>query len=236
MGAAPHVIFGPRGAGKATGPVFALVMGLGLAAGAASHAAERFPTLTPDQMTPAQRKVAEEIMAGPRKGLGGPFNTWLRSPELADKLQQVGEHLRFHSSVPPRLNEFAILLTARAWDADYEWAAHYPLALKAGLNPAIAADVATGRRPAGMAADETAVYDFVTELRATHRVSDPIYAAAQKVLGDQGVVDLVALSGYYDLVSMTLNVGQVAAPKDGPRLPPPGRRAKPHFGKVGFEP
>src|SRR4051812_43022622 len=190
----------------------AIALGLGLTGGlgmTAAGAAERFPTLTLDQMTPAQRKVAEAIMAGPRKGLGGPFNTWMRSPDLADKLQQVGEHLRFHSSVPPRLNEFAILLTARAWDADYEWSAHYPRALRAGLTPAIAADVPQGKRPAGMAPDETAVYDFVTELRATHRVSDPTYAAAQKVLGDQGVVDLVALSGYYDLVSMTLNVGQV---------------------------
>jgi len=203
-------------------PVFAAAMGLGIAAGAAG-AAERFPTLTPDQMTPAQRKVAEAIVAGPRKSLGGPFNTWLRSPELADRLQQVGEHVRFRSSVPPRLNEFAILLTARAWDADYEWSAHYPLALKAGLKAAIADDVAAGRRPAGMAADETAVYDFVTELRRTHRVSDPTYAAAKAVLGDQGVVDLIALSGYYDLVSMTLNVAQVAAPADGAKLPPAAR-------------
>ena len=205
--------------GKTTGPVFAAAMGLGIAAGAAG-AAERFPTLTPDQMTPAQRKVAEAIQAGPRKSLGGPFNTWLRSPELADKLQQVGEHIRFHSSVPARLNEFAILITARAWDADYEWSAHYPLAMTAGLNPAIAADLAQGRRPAAMAADEVAVYDFVTELRRTHRVSDPTYAAALSVLGDQGIVDLVALCGYYDLVSMTLNTAQVAAPADGPKLPP----------------
>lgn len=206
--------------GKTKGSVLAALMGLGIAAGAGARAAERFPTLTPDQMTPEQRKVADAIVAGPRKGLGGPFNTWLRSPELADKLQKVGEHLRFHSSVPPRLNEFAILLTARAWDADYEWSAHYPLALKAGLSPAIADDVAHGRRPVGMAADETAVYDFVTELRATHRVSDPTYAAAHKTLGDQGIVDLVALSGYYDLVSMTLNTAQVAAATDGPKLPP----------------
>src|ERR1700704_6333488 len=142
--------------GKTTGPVFAAAMGIGIAAGGASGAAERFPILKPEQMTPAQRKVADAILAGPRKGLGGPFNTWLRSPELADKLQQVGEHLRFHSSVPPRLNEFAILLTARAWDADYEWSAHYPLALKAGLNPAVAAAVADGKRPAGMAAAATA--------------------------------------------------------------------------------
>jgi len=206
---------------KPTGPVFAAALGLGIAAAGASGAAERFPTLTPDQMTPAQRKVADAIVAGPRKSLGGPFNTWLRSPELADRLQQVGEHLRFHSSVPPRLNEFAILITARAWDADYEWSAHYPLALKAGLKPAIAADLAAGRRPAGMAADETAVYDFVTELRRAHRVSDPTYVSARAVLGDQGIVDLVALCGYYDLVSMTLNVAQVAAPADGPQLPAP---------------
>lgn len=208
---------------KTTGPVFAAAIGLGIAAGAMAQAADRFPTLAPEQMTPAQRKVADAIMAGPRKSLGGPFNAWLRSPELADKLQQVGEHLRFHSTIPSRLNEFAILITARAWDAGYEWSAHYPLAMKAGLKPGIAADLASGRRPKGMAADETAVYDFVTELRRTHRVSDPTYAAAQKVLGDQGIVDLVALSGYYDLVSMTLNTAQVAAAADGPQLPRRGR-------------
>jgi 4-carboxymuconolactone decarboxylase len=209
---------------KSTGPVFAAAMGLGIAAGGAGAAAERFATLAPDQMTPAQRKVADAIVAGPRKSLGGPFNTWLRSPELADKLQQVGEHIRFHSSVPPRLNEFAILLTARAWDAEYEWSAHYPLALKAGLSPAVAADIAADKRPTGMAADEAAVYDFVTELRATHRVSDPTYAAAKAVLGDQGIVDLVALCGYYGLVSMTLNTAQVSAPADGPQLPPRPKR------------
>jgi 4-carboxymuconolactone decarboxylase len=218
---------GNTGGGKTTGPVFAAVMGLTIATGGiAARAAERFPTLTPDQMTPAQRKVADAILAGPRKGLGGPFNTWLRSPELADKLQQVGEHLRFHSSVPPKLNEFAILITARAWDADYEWSAHYPLAIKAGLQPSVAADLASGIRPGAMSPDETAVYDFVTELRRAHRVSDPAYAAAHKVLGDQGIVDLVALSGYYDLVSMTLNTAQVAAPADGPQLPPSSKRAK----------
>lgn len=208
--------------GKRTGRVVAAAFGLGLAASAASGA-ERFPILSPEQMTPAQRQVADAIQAGPRKGLGGPFNAWLRSPALADKLQQVGEHLRFHASVPARLNEFAILITARAWDADYEWYAHYPLALKAGLKPEVAADLARGERPRGMAADEAAIYDFVTELRRTHKVSDPTYDAAHKVLGDQGVIDLMALSGYYDLVSMTLNTAQVATPADGP-LPLSSRR------------
>jgi len=211
--------------GKTKGAAIAAAMGVGLVSAGASGAAERFPTLSLDQMTPAQRKVAEAIAAGPRKSLGGPFNTWLRSPDMADKLQQVGEQVRFRSSVPPRLNEFAILLTARAWDAEYEWSAHYPLAMKAGLRPSIAADVAAGRRPAGMAADEAAVYDFMAELRRSHRVSDPTYAAARAVLNDQGIVDLIALAGYYDLVSMTLNVAQVAAPADGPKLPPPPKGA-----------
>ena len=197
----------------------AAAVSLGLAAGAAG-AAERFPTLTPEQMTPAQRQVADAIVAGPRKSMGGPFNAWLRSPELANRLQAVGEQVRFHSSLAPRLSEFAILITAREWDADYEWYAHYPLALKAGLKPEVAAVLAKGQRPAGMAADEAAVYDFMAELRRTRRVSDPTYASTQKLLGDQGVIDLVALSGYYDLVSMTLNTAQVRPPEAGP-LPLP---------------
>jgi len=198
------------------------VLSAGVACAGVAHGAERFPTLTPDQMTAQQRQVAEAIQSGPRKSLGGPFNAWLRSPVLAERLQKVGEYLRFNSSIPPRLNEFAILITARAWDANFEWYAHYPLALKAGLRPAIAADLAKGKRPAGMAADETAVYDFVTELRGERKVGDATYGAAQKLLGDQGVVDLIALSGYYDLVSMTLQTAQVPAPEDG-ALPLPIR-------------
>ncbi len=203
----------------------AAAVSLGLAAGAAG-AAERFPTLTPEQMTPAQKKVADAIMAGPRKSMGGPFNAWLRSPELADRLQAVGEQVRFHSSLPPRLSEFAILITAREWDADYEWYAHYPLALKAGLKPEIAAAVAKGERPPGMAADEAAVFDYMAELRRTRRVSDATYARTHALLGDQGVIDLVALSGYYDLVSMTLNTAEVRPPEPGP-LPLPKMARKP---------
>ena len=198
------------------------VLAMAAMAGGAAGAQARFPTLTPEAMTPAQRTVAEAITAGPRKSLGGPFNAWLRSPELADRLQKVGEQLRFHSSVPRRLNEFAILITARAWDADYEWYAHYPLALAAGLKPAVAAELAAGRRPAGMAADEATVFDFLTELRRDKRVGDARFAEAKALLGEQGVIDLIALAGYYDLVSMTLNVAQVKPPEPGP-LPLPAR-------------
>ena len=181
----------------------------------AANAAERFPVLAPEAMTPAQKAVADKIVSGPRKSLGGPFNAWLRSPALADRLQQVGEHIRFSSSVPRKLNEFAILITARAWNAKYEWYAHYPLALAAGLEPAVAADLAQGIRPRGMTPDEAEVYAFCTELRRDKSVSDATFAAVQKRLGDQGVVDLIAVNGYYDLVSMTLNVAQVETPPDG---------------------
>jgi 4-carboxymuconolactone decarboxylase len=179
-------------------------------------------------MTPEQRAAADAIRTGPRGGLRGPFQAWLRSPELANRLQKVGEFVRFNSSAPARLNELAILITARAWDAQFEWWAHHRLALEAGLDPAIAADIAEGRRPASMQADETVVYDFCTELRATRRVSDATLAAALDLLGEQGVIELIGVSGYYDIVSMTLNVAEVPLPdgvapplKPLPNRPPP---------------
>jgi 4-carboxymuconolactone decarboxylase len=185
----------------------------------------RYPPLSRDEMTPQQQTVADAIAGGPRGGLRGPFQAWLRSPELANRLQKVGEFVRFNSSVPARLNELAILITARAWDAQFEWWAHHRLALEAGLEPAVAADIAEGRRPASMQADEAVVYDFCTELRTTRRVSDATLAAALELLGEAGVIELIGASGYYDLVSMTLNVAEVALP-DGvepPLKPLPGR-------------
>ena len=192
----------------------------GVLMASAAGAKDRFPTLTPEQMSPEQKALAQAITSGPRGGMRGPFNAWLRSPAMGDRMQKLGEQVRYHTSLPPRLNEFAILITARAWDAKYEWYAHYPLALQAGLKPAVAADLAQGKRPRGMSPDETAVYDFCTELRRDKRVGDATYAAVQKALGDQGVIDLIAVNGYYDMVSMTLNVAQVPAPTDGP-LPLP---------------
>jgi 4-carboxymuconolactone decarboxylase len=195
-----------------------LIAGIFMATSASAK--DRFPVLTPEQMTPAQKQVADAIASGPRKGLGGPFNAWLRSPEMADRMQKLGEQVRYRSSVPAKLNEFAILITARAWNAKYEWYAHYPLALQAGLEPAVAADLAQGRRPTAMGPDEAAVYDFCTELRRDRQVSDATFAAVQKLLGDQGVIDLIAVNGYYDMVSMTLNTAQVRTP-DGGALPLP---------------
>ena len=185
-----------------------------MAVAGAAGAQERFPELKREQMSPAQQKAADAIASGPRGGLRGPFNAWLRSPEFADRAQRVGEYIRYQSSVPKKLNEFAILITARWWNAKFEWYAHYPLALQAGLKPGVAADLAQGRRPRGMSEDEAVVYDFSTELRRERQVSDATYARAKALFGEQGIVDLIGVNGYYDLVSMTLITMQAEAPND----------------------
>ena len=180
----------------------------------AAQDAVRFPALQADQLTPDQKKWADTITAPPRNGkfANPPYRAYIRSPELATRLTPLSDYLRWNTSLPARLSELAILITARHWTAQYEWYAHYPLAIKAGLDPGVAADIAAGKRPAGMKEDEAAVYDFCTELRRTRRVGDATYAGVQKLLGEQGVIDLIAVNGYYDMVSMTLNVAEVAAP------------------------
>jgi 4-carboxymuconolactone decarboxylase len=173
---------------------------------------ERFPEIPLDKMTPAQRTVADAIMSGPRKGLRGPFNAWLRSPELAERLQKVGEYLRFNTSLDKRVNEMAIIMTAQFWGSQYEWYAHAPLAIKAGLDPKIVEAIGAGRKPDNMKDDEAIVWEFTTQLRRDHGVDDAIYANAVEKFGEQGVMDLIAVNGYYDVVSMTLNVAHVAPP------------------------
>jgi 4-carboxymuconolactone decarboxylase len=172
----------------------------------------RFKPLVESEMTDAQRKVYREIASGPRGGVRGPFNALLRSPELADRAQKFGEYVRFNTSLPERLKEFAILITARHWSAQYEWHAHHAHAMKAGLNPQIAADLARGKRPAGMQEDEAAVYDFCKELHEKKAVSDSAYKAVADRFGERGVVDLIGISGYYTMVSMVLNVGRHPLP------------------------
>ena len=178
---------------------------------ASALAQDRFVPMTQEQMSPEQKAIAAAIIAT-RGSMGGPFDAWLRDPALADRLQKVGEHIRFHSSLPRPLNEFAILITARHWTSQFEWYAHYPLAMKAGLDPAIAADLAAGERPRNMPDDVATVYDFSMQLHATGNVSDAVYDSAVKVFGEKGVIDLIAVNGYYDLVSMTLNVAHVGVP------------------------
>ena len=193
----------------------------------AAQAGDRFPVLAPEQLTPEQRKLVEALLAGPR-GAGdatpdavakmlsrGPFNAWMRSPELGDRLQKVGEYIRFNTSLPLRLNEFAILITARHWTSQYEWYAHLPLSLKAGLDARVAADLGENRRPAGMKDDEAAVYDFCIQLHRDKKVSDAAYKRAAALFGEKGVMDLIGVSGYYTAVSMTLNVAEVPIPGGG---------------------
>lgn len=176
----------------------------------------RFPDPATDRMTDAQKRVYQAIAGGPRGGVRGPFGVLLRSPELADRVQKLGEHLRFNSSLPARLNEFAILINARFWGSKYEWSAHYPLALKGGLAESIADAVAQGRRPAGMKDDEAIVYDFCTTLHRQHFVDDALFKRTVTALGEQGVVDLIGVSGYYTLVSMVLNVAEIPLPAGAP--------------------
>jgi 4-carboxymuconolactone decarboxylase len=185
---------------------------------------ERLPPLSPESMTPRQREVAEAISGGPRGGLRGPFQAWLRSPEVADRFQRVGEYVRFGGSIPPALNELAILVTAREWTAQFEWYAHHAIAMKAGLAPAIAQAVARGERPEGMDADQRVVYDFASELHRERSISDATYAAVVERFGERGLIDLIAACGYYVAVAMTLNVSRVPLP-DGvapPLKPLPG--------------
>jgi 4-carboxymuconolactone decarboxylase len=177
--------------------------------------APRFPQLDPAALDAAQRKVADEILKVSSGGLGGPYNFLLRSPVLAERTLLLADYLRFNTSVPRRLNELAILIQARLWTAQYEWWAHYPLALKAGLSPAVADELALGKRPAAMQPDEAVVYDFCVELSKRHAVSDATFARARATLGEQQIVDLVALSGFYVMVSMILNAAEARIPRDG---------------------
>jgi len=173
---------------------------------------DRFPPLTYDTMTPEQKAMVDHILSGERTSLGGPFNVLLRSPEMGDLAQKFGAEMRFHSSLPRRLNEFAILITGRYWTAQYEWYAHHRSALAAGLNPALIDAVANGKRPASMQPDEEAVYNFCTELLHTKQVSDAAFQAVKDKFGERGVVDLTGVVGYYQLVSMLLNVDRYPMP------------------------
>ena len=173
----------------------------------------RFSPLQPERMSSEQKRVADAIQGGPRGGLRGPFNALLRSPELADRFQKVGEYIRFQSSLPARLNELAILIVARKWAAQFEWYAHHQFAMKAGLDPAVAAAIAEGRRPDAMRDDEKVVYAFCTELLDTAQLSDSTYAATVGLVGEQGVIDLIGALGYYSTVSMILNTDRYPLPE-----------------------
>ena len=174
----------------------------------------RFPQLTMDQLDEAQRPLGEQIMKVSSTGIGGPYNPMLRSPVLGQRLFDLFHYLRWETSVPTRLNEFAILIIGRQWRSQVEWFAHAPIAAKAGLSPDIIAELKASKRPSNMAEDEALVYDFVTELSTTKMVSDKTFARAKKVFNDQQIVDLTAVAGNYVMVAMILAMAEQTVPPD----------------------
>src|SRR6202047_927605 len=180
----------------------------------------RFAPLTPEELSPTQKAWADMIAPPPHnaKYTNPPYRAYIRNPDLAPRLTAMTEYLRWNTSLPPRLSEMAILITARQWTAQYEWFAHHPLALKGGLDPKVAGDIAAGKRPDNMRDDEAALYDLATALYRDRKVSDPIYKAALEKFGERGIMDIIGIIGYYDLVSMTLITMQAEAPTDS--VPP----------------
>jgi 4-carboxymuconolactone decarboxylase len=174
---------------------------------------DRFKPLTYSEMTPAQRTMIEHVLSGPRGSTDGPFNVQLRSPEMGDLGQQFGAATRFATTVPRKLYELAIIITARHWTSQFEWTAHHRGALQAGVGPAVCDAIAVGKRPAAMPSDEEAVYNFATELLEKKQVSDATFEAAKKLLGEKGVVELISVMGWYGTVSMYLNVDRYPLPE-----------------------
>ena len=180
----------------------------------------RLPAIPEDRLTAEQRSLMAAIASGPRGTfkMSGPFFCYLHAPAFGELAQKLGAYCRFGTSIAPRLTEFAILTTAHLWKAQYEWAAHEPQALKAGVKPATIQALRGGREPSSAPKDERALYAFIKEIYATRRASDRAYKAAHAVVGDTGMVELVGLLGYYAMVAMTLNVFRMPVP-DGTPLP-----------------
>lgn len=182
--------------------------------------APRFSRLSPEQLTEGQKPVVARLAKSVRNGLGGPFDIMLRSPDMAHGMVELFEYYRFRSKLPLRLKEFAILILAREWTAQFEWFAHQPAARNAGLADAVIEDLRLGKTPAAMTLEETVTYDFSIALIRDHEVSDPVFARARELLGDEQLVDLITLIGEYMKVALLLNVGRVGVP-EGNELPLP---------------
>ena len=179
---------------------------------------DRMPPIPADKMTETQKKAVAEIAAGPRGKVEGPYWPILRSPGFMHSVQKVGAYFRYDCPLDKRINEMAALIAARSWSQQFEWDVHILQALEAGLKPAIAEAIAEGRRPAGMAADEEVLHDFVAELLANKSVSDPTYARAVAQFGEPGVIDILGIVGYYTMLAMIMNVSRTTL-LDGRQLP-----------------
>jgi 4-carboxymuconolactone decarboxylase len=184
----------------------------------------RFPQLTMDQLSAAQKPLGDLIMKVSSVGIGGPYNIMLRSPVFGQRMYDLLKYLRWETSLDLRLNEFAILIIGRQWRSQVEWLAHAPLAQKAGLAPEVIAELKQKKRPSGMKPDEAAVYDFVTELTQARAVSDATFARAKEILGEQRLVDLTAVAGTYITVAMLLAMAEQDVP---PGREPPFKPGEP---------
>jgi 4-carboxymuconolactone decarboxylase len=184
----------------------------------AAAAQERYPTLNPDQLTPEQKAYLENLAKPPRNNTTAlknpPFKVYMRSPELATKLEAISDYVRWGTGLPPRLTELAIMITARQWSSQWIWRGHYRAAVRGGLDPSVGADIAAGKRPEKLKEDEAILYNYATEMYRDKAVSDATFAAALKQFGEKGLIDLVASMGYYDTVAMTLITAKAVAPKE----------------------
>ena len=181
-----------------------------------AFAQDRMPAIPFDKMNDLQKKYAEEIIKGPRGALYGPFVPLIRSPELMDRSQRIGEYLRYKSAIGTKLTEFVIMIVARQWTQQVIWAIHEPIVLKAGVKPEIIRAIADGRRPVGMSEDEDTLYNFCMELHTNKNISDVTYDRALKRFGEQGVIDTLGINGYYTLIAMVMNGTRTAVPDNKP--------------------
>jgi 4-carboxymuconolactone decarboxylase len=186
--------------------------------GFAADARERLPMPDAAAMNEAQRASADALINGPRKGVYGPFLPLLRSPQLLDRVAKTGEYLRFESVLEGRVRELVTCAVARHCANQFEWLMHAPLAIQAGVDAAVIDAIAAGARPKRLAAEDEVALDFTRELLATHGVSDATYADALAAFGEQGVVELTTLIGYFTMVNWVMNVARTPANKDGAGL------------------
>jgi 4-carboxymuconolactone decarboxylase len=185
-----------------------------------AKAQDRLPAIPADALTPEQRQAVADFRTARKAELTGPFIPMLRSPEVMTRARALGDYLRYKTRLEPRHSEFVILMAARSWSQQYEWAVHYPIALKAGVTAEVASAIAERRRPSGMTVEETTLYDFCDELIRTQAVGDAAYARMVATFGEKGVVDTVGIVGYYTMLAMMLNTSRTPAPDNGaPRLP-----------------
>ena len=181
--------------------------------------AQRIPTIDPEDYSEEQAEAAREFEAARNRPVSGPFALMMHSPAVMSRARAFGDYLRFNSAIGNTLSELVILITAREWSQDYEWYVHYPIAIEMGIDREIADAIAEGRRPRGMSEDEEIIYDFSIELHRYRRVSDATFERARERFGNQGVIDLTGINGYYAFLAMQMNMARHPVPADAERLP-----------------